>query len=118
MRRTKFSNLNQSEKKENLPNSGLCHHRGKLKESEKRNKYLGLARALKKSMQHEDDGDTTGALGRIPKELVKGLENNRTSEDYPNYRIIIIGQNTEKSLGNLRFSINQTSVENHQLEKL
>ena len=30
----------------------------KLKESEKRDKYLGLARELKETVEHESDGDT------------------------------------------------------------
>ena len=35
-------------------------HRVKLKESEKRDKYLDLARELKKkTMKHENDGDTS-----------------------------------------------------------
>ena len=33
-------------------------HRIKLKENEKMDKYLNLARELKKTMEHEDDGDT------------------------------------------------------------
>ena len=33
-------------------------HRVKLKESEKRDKYLDLARELKKTMEHEKDSDT------------------------------------------------------------
>ena len=33
-------------------------HKVKLKESEKRDKYLNLAREQKKTMGHEDDGDT------------------------------------------------------------
>ena len=33
-------------------------HRVKLKESEKKNKYLDLARELKKTMEHEDDDYT------------------------------------------------------------
>ena len=32
-------------------------HRVKLKESEKNDKYLDLARELKKSVEHENDGD-------------------------------------------------------------
>ena len=36
----------------------LANHRVKLKESEKRNKYLDLARELKKTMRLESDGDT------------------------------------------------------------
>ena len=33
-------------------------HRVKLKESEKRDKYLDLAREMEKTMEHENDGDT------------------------------------------------------------
>ena len=36
-----------------------AHHRGKLKETEKMDKYLDLERELKKkTVQHESDGDT------------------------------------------------------------
>ena len=34
------------------------YHRVKLKESEKKDKYLDLARELKKTVEHESDGDT------------------------------------------------------------
>ena len=57
-----------------------------------------------------------GALGTVPKELVKGLEGLDTSGDHPNYSIVEIGQNTKKSPGNLgRLAVTQTPVENHQL---
>ena len=36
----------------------LVNHRVKLKESEKKDMYLGLARELKKSMEHESDSDS------------------------------------------------------------
>ena len=36
----------------------LADHRVKLKESKKKDKYLDLARELKKNMKHENDGDT------------------------------------------------------------
>ena len=46
----------------------------------------------------------------------KGLRNNGTDRDCPNYSIIKIGQNTEKSLGDLRrLAVTQTPVENYQL---
>ena len=50
--------------------------------------------------------------------LVKGLEDleMRTSGDHPNYSIIMVGQNTEKSPEDLRrLAVTQTPVENHQL---
>ena len=41
----------------------------------------------------------------------RGLGNKRTNGDHPNFNIIEIGQNTEKSLGDLRrFAVTQTPV--------
>ena len=45
-----------------------------------------------------------------------GLENKRTSGDHPNYYVIEIGHNTEKSPGVFRrLTITQTSVKDQQL---
>ena len=65
-------------KKENLPNSGLfCpgRPRVKLKEGEKRNKYLNFARKLMKlwNMKITVIRFVNCALGTIPKTLVTGL---------------------------------------------
>ena len=51
-------------------------HGVKLKESEKRDKYLDLARELKKlwNMKVMVIPIVIGALGTITKELIKGLE--------------------------------------------
>ena len=44
------------------------------------------------------------------------FENKRTSGDQPDYSIIKIGQNTEKSTGDLRrLAVTETQVEKHQL---
>ena len=60
-----------------------------------------------------------GALGAVTKGLNKGtggLGNNKTCGDHPNYGIIVIGQNTEKSPGEFRiFALTQTPVKDHQL---
>ena len=91
-------------KKENLPKSGLADCRVKLKESEKKDKYIDFARELKKTMEHESDGDTNCNLcdryshQRIGKET-GGLGDKKTSRDHPNYITIKIRQNTEKSPG-------------------
>ena len=43
-----------------------------------------------------------------------GLENQRTKGDHPNYNIVEIGQNTEKSPGDLkRLAVTQTPVRNY-----
>ena len=74
----------------------------KLKENEKSDKYLDLARELKKTWNSKVTvipvvtgvGIGTGGLG--------------------NYYIITIGQNTEKSPGDLmRLAVSQTLVRSH-----
>ena len=98
-----------------------ANYRVKLKESEKRYKYVDLARELKNTMTHESDGDTNSKW-RVRYSHQRfgtrtgGLGNCRTNGDHPNYSIVEIGQNTKKSPGDLRrLAVTQTPVENHQL---
>ena len=51
-------------------------HRVKLKESEMKDKYRDLAWELKKSVEHELDGDTNcnWCFGTVTTGLIKGLE--------------------------------------------
>ena len=72
-------------------------------------------------MQHESDGDTNCnwcswySHQRIGTESV-GLGNKKVSGDLLNSCIVEIGQNTEKSPGDLRrLTVTQTPVRNHQL---
>ena len=65
-------------------------------------------------MEHESVGDTNcnwsswSSHQRIDIKT-RGLGNNRTSEDHPNYSIVEISQNTEKSPGDLkRLAITQS----------
>ena len=93
----------------------LAGHRIKLKECEKKDKYLDLARELKKlwNMQVTIIPIVNGAFGTVTKGLLKVLE---TSGDHPNYSIIENGQNTEKSPGDLRkLAVTQTPVKDYQL---
>ena len=57
----------------------------------------------------------TGALGTVPKGLGRGLGELKirgTSRDHPNYSSVTIGQNTEKSPGDLRrLAANETWCE-------
>ena len=58
------------------------------------------------------------AYGKIPKGLVKGLEDikSETSRDQPDYSITKKGKNTEKSPGDLgRFAVVQFPMRNHRL---
>ena len=72
----------------------------KLKESEKKDKYLDLAGELKKTVEHESDFYTNcnWCFWYSHRRIIKGtggVENKRTSGDHPNYSIVEFGQNTE-----------------------
>ena len=84
-------------------------HRINLKESEKKDKYLDLARELKNlwNMKVMIVPIVIGALGTITKRLLKGLEDLEVAKN---------GQNPETSPGDLRrLAVTQTPVKNHQL---
>ena len=71
-------------------------------------------------MEHESNGDTNCNLctcndTQSIDKMAERVENRRTSRDHPNYSILKIGQNTEKSPGNLRFGVTQTPEKVHQL---
>ena len=94
----------------------LADHRVKLKERKKEDKYLDLAREMKKTMEHESNGDTNynwhsqyshQRIGTV----TGGIGNKRMSRDHPNYSIDEISQNTETSPGDLRrLAVTQTPV--------
>ena len=96
-------------------------HRIKLKECEKKDKYLDLARELKKlwNMQVTFIPIVIGAFGTVTKGLLKGLEDlevGRTCGDHPNNSIIKNGQNTKKSPGDLRrLAVTQTPVKSNRV---
>ena len=98
----------------------LADHKAKFKENKKKDKYLDLARVLKKlwNMKVTVIPIVFGAPGTVTKGLVQGLEDleirGRVETIY--YCIIKIGQNTEKSPGDLkRLAVTQTPVRNHWL---
>ena len=81
-------------------------YRIKLKESEKKDKCLDLAREVK-NMEHEGGNynNRDWCFWYSHQKVIKrngGLGNKQTGEDYPNYNIIKNGQITEKSPGDLR----------------
>ena len=85
-----------------------------------RDKYLDLARDLKKSMEHEKDCDINcnWYVWNDRHRLDKGtgtIKNRRTNRDHSNYSITKIGQSTTKSPGDLeRLAITQTPVKDYQ----
>ena len=104
-----------------MPSSGLCCHgrpQSENKESENRDKYLDLARALK-AIEREGDGDTNRdcCTWDNPQRIETGrLGNKKISREYPDYSIIKISQNTEKSPEDLmRLAVTTTQVRSHQL---
>ena len=72
-------------------------------------------------MEYESDGDTNSNwCARYSHQKIGtgtgGLGNKRMSGDHPNNSLVKIGQNTEKSPGDLRrLAVTQTPVESHQL---
>ena len=69
-------------------------HRIKLKESEKKNNYLELARYLEKIIEHEGDNYTNHdwCFWHSHQRIIKGSGghgNKTTSGDHPNYNIIV-----------------------------
>ena len=97
------------------------NHRIKLKECEKKDKYLDLAKESKKNMEHAGDNYTNcnwcvwNSNYRITKGT-GGLASWRMSRDNPNDSIIENGHNTEKSPRDMRtFAVTQTLVKNHRL---
>ena len=72
-------------------------------------------------MEHEDDVDNNcnWCVRNNPHRLSKGtgrIRTQRTRGDHPDYNILMIGQNTEKSPGDLRrLAITQAPVKDYQL---
>ena len=93
----------------------------KLKKMKRETKYLNLARELKKlwNMKVTVIPNVIGALGTIPKGLVKGtgrVRNRWMNRDHRNYCTFEIGQNTEESPRDLRrLTVTQTPMKVHQL---
>ena len=71
----------------------LTDHKEKIKESEKQNKYIHLVRELRKLWNRRVKVISIKETGR--------LRNQRTSEDHPDYSIVKINKNTQKSPGDL-----------------
>ena len=75
-------------------------------------------------MGHESDGDTQCKWYVLnnPQQLGEGtgrFRNQWMSRDHPNYSMIMIGKNTEKSPGYLRrLAIPHIPVKNHQLVRV
>ena len=71
-----------------------------------KDKYQNLARELKKTVEHEIDGDTncnwcSRYSHKKSDTRTTGLRNKRRGGDHPNYSIVKTRRNTEKSPGDL-----------------
>ena len=99
----------------------MADYRKKLKESEKKDKYLDLTRKQKKTEEHKSDVYTnynwcSWYSHQRTNKGTKGLGNKRMSRDHLNYCIIEISQNTGKSPENLKCLVIQTPVKDHTLK--
>ena len=97
----------------------LADHRIKLKECEKKDKYLDLG--IEKTVEHAGDNysNCNWCVWNSNKRITKGTGRRgswRTGGDHPKDTIIENGQNTKKSPGDLRrLTVTQTPVKNHRL---
>ena len=86
-----------------------------LKESENKDKYLDLARKLKKVVEHEGDNYTNWDWCLWIIKETGELRSWWPRGDHTNDSIIENGQNTEKSPGDLRrLAVPKTPVKDHQ----
>ena len=102
--------------------SVLADHWVKLKERETKDNYLESSKKIffkLWNMKVTMIPIVSSDLSTVTKALLQGQENLELGgrfDDHPNYSIIEIGQNTEKSLGDLRrLAVTQTPVRIHQL---
>ena len=109
-RRPDLSIVNKKKKKRNFQIVDFAvspDHKVKLKESEKRDNYLDLTRELKKTKEHESEGDISCNWRSLFSHQrigtgTGGFGNKRTSGNHQNYIIVEIGQNTKKCPWDLR----------------
>ncbi len=94
----------------------LADHRIKLKESEKKDKYLNLARELKKlwNIKVTIIPIVIGAFGTITKGLLKGLEDLEVDGQVETIQMTELLRTA--STGNFRrLAVTQTPIKNHRL---
>ena len=94
----------------------------KKRKSEKRDEYVDLSRELKKMWNLKVTIipilSVSWYIYQISGKRTRRLGNNGTGEDCPNDGIIEIGQNTEKSPGDLRrLAVTQPPVENQRVKE-
>ena len=108
--------INKKERTFRIMNFAVpADHRIKLKESEKKDKYLDLAWELKKTVEHEIDDLTNCKWCSWYSHQRIGTRTEGFGNNYLNYSIIEIGQNSEKSPEDLRrLAVTQTQVNDRQ----
>ena len=103
-----------NKQKENMPNSELCCPGGLQGEKQiksKERKVLVLCLSTKKTMEHKSNGDANCNWCAGVWKGARRVGNWGTSRDHPNYSIIEIGQNTEKSPGNLGNHLDSSEIQ-------
>ena len=79
-------------------------HQIKIKENEKIDKYLGLGQGAERAVGHKVDSNTNRSYytwNGLPKFGKKsgGIGDQRKNRDHPKHRIVEIGENIQKRLG-------------------
>ena len=89
----------------------------RVKGKRKKRQVLWPCLRTKIAVKHQGDGDTNCKCRTLNgpqlfEKVTERVRNRRTNRDYPDYSIVEIGQNIEKSPGDMR---TQTSLKDHQL---
>ena len=88
----------------------------KIKENEKRDKYLNFENSPSPKKQLWSIRITVITIPKILDKGTEKVENRKTGGNHLNYRIVEIGHNTKKSPGDLRrLAVTQTPLKDYQL---
>ena len=86
-------------------------HRVKNQRKRKERQLLRSFQRTKKAVEHASNGDSSGNWRALNDPRRKKIGNQRSNRDHHNYSIVEIGQNTEKSTGDLRrLAVTKTTV--------
>ena len=99
----------------NLSTCEFCRSWGPQNENKRKWKYKDLARELKKDLKHEGDDDISCNWCVWNGSKRPRIGNQKMNRDHPDYTIVEIDQNTQKSPGDQwRLAVTQTPIKKYQ----
>ena len=111
---TTRSSDNLINQKVNLPYCGFSRP-GEPKSKKKKKKKKKIETSTWTLLEKEKRWCTWNSLQKLDKRPGKFV-NQKTNRHHPNYKIVVIGQDTKKRLGDLsRLAVAQTLVKDHEL---